>query len=56
MEKVDVKDLLRRLDDLSKFLKIISEDLVEIMRILRLTLNQMLRERGSRLSRTRASL
>lgn len=35
MEDVDVKDLLRRLDDLSRILKIISDDLMEIIEMLR---------------------
>ncbi|MEM1550809.1 MAG: hypothetical protein QXR13_02610 [Candidatus Bathyarchaeia archaeon] len=35
MEDVDVKDLLRRLDDLARVLKIISDDLTEIMGMLR---------------------
>lgn len=35
MEDVEIKDLLRRLDDLSKVLRMISEDLAEIIRVLR---------------------
>lgn len=34
-EEVDIKDLLRRLDDLSRVLKMISSDLAEITRMLR---------------------
>lgn len=35
MDDVDIKDLLRRLDDLARVLKIISDDLAEITGILR---------------------
>lgn len=35
MEDIDIKELLRRLDDLARILKIISNDLTEIMELLR---------------------
>lgn len=44
MEDADIKDLLRRLDDLSKVLRIISEDLAEIIRMLRAYLESNVEE------------
>lgn len=45
MDESDIKDLLRRLDDISRVLKIISDDLSEIMRILRTHVEPKVNER-----------
>ncbi|MBS7640855.1 MAG: hypothetical protein QXJ19_05035 [Candidatus Bathyarchaeia archaeon] len=45
MDEGDIKDLLRRLDDISRVLKVISDDLSEIIKILRNYIEPKVNER-----------